>query len=144
VAHLTFSTLLDSRRCARLVLQSALDDNQPGLGEVLDEMLDRTVRARPDKDPYHREIRRTVTLRFLNHLVALGSNTSAAAQVRATALEKIRTVLRFASRRLPTAKDPDRHAHLNYLKARLGEYLKHPDQAVTLAEAPYVPPGEPI
>jgi len=144
VAHLTFSTLLDHRRAARLVLQKALDQKQPGLGEVIERALDRTLQAPRDPDPYHREIRRTVTVRFLHHLVALAGEPSAAPQVRAVALRALREQLGRITANLATEKDPDRRAHLDYIQACLTEYLKHPDKAVVLAKVPYVPPGEPI
>src|SRR5213080_1644177 len=76
--------LLNQERAARLVEFHARDSRNPGVGEVIDKIIDSTWKA-PAGTGYHAEIRRTVNMVLLNDLMALASGERASNEVRAIA-----------------------------------------------------------
>ncbi|MEO6595277.1 MAG: zinc-dependent metalloprotease [Planctomycetota bacterium] len=140
LADLTFSLLLHSGRCARLVEQHARDENMLGLAEMLAAVVDATWKH-PAGGDHAGEIQRTVDYAALAHLVRLASNANATGQVRALTTAQL---VQLRDWLLAARSDvPAQQAHLAHGARLIATYLEHPTEFVPprLDEAP---PGAPI
>jgi hypothetical protein len=141
-ANLTFATLLDPGRAARLVQQHARDALQPGLSEVLDAAIAATW-ERPTIEGYAGEVRRTVESVMLVRMLELASNESAAPQVRAESSAALQSLLGRLEDRATEEKDPSQLAHISYSARLISQYFHDPKRFV-LPKLPEPPPGQPI
>ena len=82
-ADWTVANILDPQRAARMVEQAAVDPSLPGLGEVLDQVLDATFGARV-ANPYQAEVARGIQRMALQRVMML-SASAPMPQVRALA-----------------------------------------------------------
>lgn len=143
VANLTLELILNAQRAARLIEYHARNPQFPGLGEVLDTLIDATFKA-PDLSGLQAEIQRVVNNLTLQHLMRLAADQNAPAQVRAVAFRKL-FLLRLwlgttdARRNL----DEDKEAYLYYLRAAIERFQENPD-SFQFSPPPSAPPGAPI
>jgi hypothetical protein len=127
-ADLTVTLLLDPQRAARLVQYHAEDRNNPGLEEVIEQLLQATwsIRNNPGLSS---EVRSTVSHVVLFRLLNLASNAGAAPVVRAAA----HAAIEQWKGRAPSAWASD----------LIAKYEKDPVK-VELPKAVEPPPGQPI
>jgi hypothetical protein len=133
VAH-TLDALLAHDRAARLVEQNVLDPALPGLGDVLNRLVDATFNA-TTSGPYEEEIARTAERVLVDELVELATQAPMP-QVRAYAMGVLRTL----SVALSTAPDPLRQL----MGMQLEQILEHTVEPVPTPTLPPAPPGAPI
>jgi len=83
----TVSEIFNGQRAARLVQQHAIDESLPGLGEVIDRLVEATFGATP-ANSYEAEINRAVERVVVEHLMRLGA-TAQMSQVRAVSTQAL-------------------------------------------------------
>lgn len=135
-ANLSLGFLLHPERAKRLVLQKAQDKNQLGLDEVLEMLIDRSVRSLPPRQGYREEVLYTVGFLVIDHLIRLANENLSAPQVKAHAgfhLENLKTWLAD-----PENQDMDS----TYKKAFLDQISRN--KVKDLKQLPVLPPGSPI
>lgn len=138
-ADATLSFLLNAERAARLVEQPVIDDDLPGLGDVLGRLWSEVFEY-DSPDPYAMEINRTIRSLYVGHLMRL-SDDADMPQVRAHAtLELARIRDRLGS---PAGNDAA-GAMSFYLAAEIGRFLERPMEGGGVAGAPSMPAGSPI
>jgi hypothetical protein len=139
-ADMTLSLLLDAQRAARLVQQSALDDQLPGLDDVLDATT-RAIMSPRVSNEYEREIARAVQRVYAERLMSLATNAPMA-QVRALALYELSRLVEQNGLRGGGAGTT---AHVMALNADIQRFMDRPLEPIAVPRtAPGVPPGQPI
>jgi len=139
-AEMTFANIFAPDRCARLVVQHAVDPALPGLSEVL-ATTGNIVFAQPAGDGYEREIARTVQRSFVASVVEL-AGSSPSGQVRAESssyLHELRERL-HADRSSDNAQRSD----AQWLGDQIERFLKRPYGASDTVPPLAVPNGAPI
>lgn len=134
-ARHSLSLLLHPERAARLAAQAA-----PGLGEVIDAMLDATWRAAPRKGTQG-SVQRTVDDVALEELLKLARDVRTSAEARATALLALRGLSAWAAQPAAPA-DGERRAHLAWAVEQIARLDLEPTLKATEPLEP--PPGQPI
>ncbi len=135
-ANFTLGLLLYPERVNRLVVQHSIDENLPGPEEVIEALLDRTIRSTPEGMGYQEEVRHTVNFIVIDHLISLSKNDKVYPQVKAVAknqLKKMKTWL--GEEENVKFSNAYRLEYLSIIKEDKSKYLKH---------VPDMPPGSPI
>ncbi|NND87671.1 MAG: peptidase, partial [Flavobacteriaceae bacterium] len=92
-ADLTLSFLLHPQRANRLVHQKALDSDNLGLAEVLDQLYEQSFSSSSDrKDSYHQEIDQVVQYRIIQHLFNLATHKNTIPQTKALAYQTLQKI----------------------------------------------------
>ncbi len=134
-ADMTLEFLLHPERASRLIQQKALDSKNLGLEEVLNELLDNTLKKQ-HKDSYLAEVQSNVNFRVLFHLMNLAASETVHPQVNAIANQKLKNL---KSSLLTDAKD----AEAVEMVRRIDKFYEHPEQFKVIP-APKIPDGSPI
>ena len=134
-ADMTVGVLLNEARAARLVEQHALDETQPGLEWVLDQLVSATFNPQTG-DPYEAEISRAVQRVVVERLTTLAAGAEMS-QVRAIATKALRD-------RRQSLMNGTAAAHEQLLAADIQRFLDRPAPPATRSEIPSAPPGAPI
>jgi hypothetical protein len=140
-AELTVGMMLQPERAARLVQQTALEPDLPGLDDVLTQ-LDHAVFDASPSNPYEAEVNRVVQDVVVRELMTLAARADMP-QVRSLAelrLRGLRERLGAAGPRTPTAA----RAHALRLAADIGRYMDRPAAPWEPPQTPAAPPGSPI
>jgi hypothetical protein len=138
-ADLTTSFVLRPDRAARLVNQHALDPTLPGLGDVIDALINTTFHGRATT-PYEAEVSRAIERVVIERLMALAASAPSS-EVRAIAtdrLEQLRDHLKGAA--LPDADRPMGRL----IVADITRFLERPAETYKAAPVQTAPPGAPI
>jgi hypothetical protein len=135
-SEFTISFLLHPQRVNRILLQKSLDDEQLGLAEVFNELVNASFKT-SYKDDYLNEIQQQINVSVLNHLMNTALNEDAYFQVRSIALEAINTI----SGLLYDKKKPVLYA--DQYRYMINEFREHPKK-FKLDSAPKIPDGSPI
>jgi len=139
-ADLSVALLLHPVRAARLVEQHALDPSLPGLGEVLDRLIDRTFGAKTHGE-YEAEVSRLVQRVAAGRLLRL-STEAALPQVRALAAARLQALAERLEKSEP-ATGPE-GAHASDLAREIRRQLERPAAPEASPAVPDAPPGSPI
>ncbi|MGF1560213.1 MAG: zinc-dependent metalloprotease [Flavobacteriaceae bacterium] len=134
-ADMTLEFLLHPQRASRLVQQKALHASNLGLKEVLDEVVDKTLK-KLHKDSYLTEVQNTINFRVLFHLMNLAASESVHPQVNALAHYKIEELK-------GSLLSSGKNALTGEMVRRIDEFYKHPEQFKVIA-VPKIPDGSPI
>jgi hypothetical protein len=141
-AQHTLQFLFNPERASRIVEFHARDAKNPGLEEVLDNILTATWKS-PRENGYAGEISRTVDSAVLYDLMSLSANDKASPQSRAIASLKLDELKAWATRAQTAAKDPEERAHLYFAAQQIAQFQKDPK--LIPAAVPVQPPdGPPI
>lgn len=140
-ADVTLSGLLQPERAARLVEFHARDAANPGLEEVIAEIMAATWKKPFATDGYHAAIERAVRSVVVAKLMELAGDASARHEVRAIATDALRDLLTELRSVTPgKAEGP----HVRMTIDDISRFLERPDsprkQTAPLPE----PPGDPI
>jgi len=153
-ANETVRFLFHPARAARLVEFHARNSNNPGLVEVIEDVVTATWRA-PHGSGFDAEVRRVVDNVVLYHLMALAANEEASNQVRAIVHEQLSALLEWttaearsfkeALRARETLKSNDeaQRSHLDFAALRIQQFREHPDD-FHLSRPVAPPAGSPI
>jgi hypothetical protein len=134
--------LLNQERSARLVEYHARDSRYPGLGEVLDKILDATWKA-PMKPGYEGEIQRTVAMVMLYDLMSLASGERASNQVRAIADLRLDLLKSWLIEQNNFTRDENQQAFLRYAANQIKRFQDDPKK-MNLTKPNDPPDGQPI
>lgn len=137
-SELTLSLLLHPERAARLIQQKALDKNQLGLEEVLDELITKTIKS-DESDAYLQEVQNVVNYNVLQYMMNLAVNKNSTPQVRAVTYSKI-TELRVWLKKNGKGKTAAGTQLLREIEA----FEKAPESFELETAAPNIPDGSPI
>ena len=138
-AHQTLRFLFAPERAARLIEQHARTPASPGLGDVLDAIVDATWKARRPAG-LRGELARVVDQVVLSELIGLSRAAAASPQTRAIASLKLQALKTWAAAARPA--DPAERAHLAYAAQQITELQR---DARVIEPAPAEPPdGPPI
>ena len=134
-ADMTLVFLLHPERASRLIQQKALEPDNLGLGEVLDQLIKNTLQ-REHSDSYLAEVQNNINFRVLFHLMNLARHDKVHPQVNAIANQRLKSL---KSNLLSKGKD----ALGMEMVRRIDNFYAHPSQFKVLA-APKLPDGSPI
>jgi hypothetical protein len=152
--------LFNPERAARLVEFHARDPRNPGLAEVLDQIIAATLTApigldkRPQDLPnqglkfpftvdYEAEVQRTVNVVMLNELMALAANERASNQVRAIAELKLEYLKNWLTGQGNLTRDENQIAFLAYEANQIKRFQEDPKK-MNLTKPGEPPDGQPI
>jgi hypothetical protein len=140
-ANLTVGALLDPERAARLVEQHTLQPGLPGLGAVVDRLVEATF-DRMGADDYQAEINRAVQRVVVERLEVLAVR-ALLPQVRAIAVLKLVALERRAE--LGRVKgDESQRAHFTLLAQELQRFRERAYDRAAVPPGLDTPPGSPI
>jgi hypothetical protein len=142
IANHVCDFLLNQERAARLVEFHARDSRNPGLFEVLDKILDATLKA-PVRTGYQGEIQRTVDMVVLQDLMALASGERASNEVRAIAEFRLEFLRNWLRQQMDLTRDDNQVAFLSYAANQIKRFQEDPKK-MNLTKANDPPDGQPI
>jgi len=135
-ADMTLGFLLHPERASRLIQQKALDTKNLGLGDVLDAVIDNSIK-KESKENYISEVQNNINFRVLFYLMNLAASDAVHPQVNAIASQKINSL----------AGDSDKSLKNNPIAAelqrRIHEFYEHPEQ-FKIIPTTKIPDGSPI
>ncbi|MFT5860268.1 MAG: hypothetical protein ACI865_002377 [Flavobacteriaceae bacterium] len=132
----SISILLNAERAARLITQKSLDDKQLGLGEVINDLFDKSLNQAHELN-YHSEIQESINRVVLSELMKLARNDHALAQIRDVVDSKL---LQHLSRLKKTKKRTIyEEGRIRLIEA----YFKNPE-SIQEIDSPNIPDGSPI
>ena len=137
-ADYTVLLLLHPERMARLVNNHALDPEQPGLGEVLDRLLEATWAAPESEDTYLKAVGEAAERSVLNGMVREAQNPDNPARVRAILEDRLAGL----GQRLAAAEGLSPHERL--AAADIRRFAERAESLDPNARRPDLPPGSPI
>lgn len=135
-SEMTLSLLLHPERAARLVQQKALDKQQPGFGEVLDQLISHTIKTSSPENAYLNAVQNTVNFNVLRHLMGLAISKNATPQVRARTNQAIADIQQWL-------KGRDNEVY-NEMSWEIEQFRKNPDKFELKNTTPKIPDGSPI
>ncbi len=142
-ANLTVTLILHPERAARLVEYYARDHSYPGLGEVVDKIIQSTWKSTHGTG-YHGEIQRVVDNVVLYHLMSLAVNDNATSQVRAITFLKLDELKYWMiENKKETENDENQHAHYVFAIYQITQFQENPKQ-YHLTKPIEPPAGSPI
>ena len=112
----------------------------PGIGEVIDKLLDATWRSQPAPG-LSGEVQRVVDSVVLYHLMAPAANESASEQARAIAYDRLDLLKQALSSM--ASNDVAVRAHIRFAVAQIDRFQRNPKE-ITLPKPLEAPPGQPI
>lgn len=134
-SDMSLALLLHPERAARLIQQHAINNNIPGLQEVLDELVTNTIMSN-NKNAYLKEVQNTINYNVLQHLMNLAVHKDATGQVKA----EVNSVLDNLTASLAGNKDP----MAKQMWMEIKNFRENPSEFKALPTAPQIPDGSPI
>lgn len=138
-ANMTLGLLLHPQRITRLVQHKAMDKSQLGLVEVLDEIINKSIKE-SHKDTYYQELQNVVSIQVLNQLFYLSSHDGMYAQVNAIVNAKIDKIADYLKN--SKVKGVQKIYHQEMVK-RIANFKKNPTK-FKKPNVPKIPDGSPI
>ena len=139
ISHFTFSLLLHPERINRLILQKSLDENQVGLGDVIDEVINESFKKRFNPG-YENELQNIVNTVFLEELFSLSTNEDLYIGARSIVNQKIGEISRILGN---TKTKGDQAEVYKEFQRMINQYQKDPSKYIK-TEIPKIPDGSPI
>ncbi len=141
-AQHTLQFLLNPERAARLVEFHARNAENPGIEEVLDDILNATWKS-PREGAFASEVARVVDDVTLRDLISLAADENASEPVRAMVTRKLAELALWISHESQSTRESDQIAHLAFAGRQIQLFLQDPKRSVP--PAPSTPPdGPPI
>ena len=137
--EMSLSLLLNSQRMSRLISHKSLDDSQLGLSELIDALVNASIKI-DHKDSYYQELQNIINIEVLEHLFELAANKNQYKQVNAIVIFKLNEIKEIIGNK--KAKS----IQLVYNKAMIGmidKFMKNPT-SFKKSSAPKIPDGSPI
>jgi hypothetical protein len=135
-ADIAVSALLQPQRAARINEHAARNAGNPSFGDVVSALVAHTWGAPRAADRYGRAIQSAVETLTVTRLMDLSANPAAVADVRASATEGLRSVMRIA--RLT------QNAHTMQTRDDITRFLNRPADVYKKTDPLQTPAGEPI
>lgn len=141
-ANMTLELLLNPDRMSRMVEYKARDNAQPGLGVVLDRLVNATWKSK-NETGIKAEIQRVVNSVLLKNLMILASNESSTTQVKSIVLLKINELKSWLSNKVKAESNLGTRAHYTHAIDQISRFQKNPTQHKKEGKLK-VPDGSPI
>ena len=141
-ANNTLQFLLNPQRLARVVEQSARDNERLSLYELMDNLLS-AVRVDSKDTPYEQELSRLVEKLTIQHLLQLAGDTKIMRQVSAMAWLKINEMEKRLTQQVSFTQDSNQLAHYTYLLEQINLFKRKPSD-YQMPPSPSMPDGSPI
>jgi hypothetical protein len=125
-ASIPFSFLFNADRTNRLVTFNARQSDQPGLDEVLNRTIS-SVWMSPSSNRLDRTLQRVVEMEMLNHLMGLAVNDRAYDEVRAKAMNSIKSIRAYAKGRTQRQTNED-GVYYQYVVQQIDQFLEEPSK----------------
>ncbi len=138
-SDMSLSFLLHPQRTSRLVQQKSIDQNQLGLPEALDQLIDLSFNTKTSNG-YYKEIQHTVRANVVKHLMQLSNNKDAYPQVNAIAYAKIVSLLKLLKGKSADTLDS---IYNEYYVRQITNFLDKPEN-FKVVPSPKIPDGSPI
>ena len=140
-ANMTVSGLLEPHRAARLIDFNARDKNNPHFREIVDALIKAAWQAPTLTDAKQLAVSRAVQSLTVSRLMDLAANADAQPQVRAVAVDSLRSLQTTLKR---TAGTGDTAAHYRVIIDDIEKFLSRPDAPRKQTMPLTNPPGDPI
>lgn len=122
-ASMTVKMLLHHQRAARLVQYHARNDKNPGLEQVIKQLIDATLKAKFKKG-YQGEVQKVVNNVVLHELMQLASYPAAATQVRAIATYELHELKTWLNEQQKSASGDANKAHYFFAASEIDKFQK--------------------
>jgi len=138
-SEMTFELLLHPQRVSRLIAHKSLEDSQLGLPELLDEIINNTIK-KSYKDSYFQELQNVVNIQFIEELMYLSTNENQYKQINAIVDYKLNEIAEF----LYSNKSTEIQKIYNTSLLSLIKNFKKNPKDFKKTNAPKIPDGSPI
>lgn len=139
-SDMSLRLLLHPERAARLVQQHSLNNELPGLNQMLESLIDNTFRLN-HRDPYLQEVQNAINYNVLQHLMNLAVHKDATPAVKAGAFSKITELNSWLSNKKQQNENIIMHRQFS---RDIAQFLDDPSEFRPLPVAPQIPDGAPI
>jgi hypothetical protein len=140
-AQITVSGLCNAQRAARLVDYHARNNDNPGLSEVLDRLIEVSWKSKPATG-VHSEIQRMVNGVVLKNLIRLAADEATLFQVRAVVSRKLDILKSWLEKQARRTKDEDQEAHYYFGLTVIDQFQQ--ELKLDFTQPLQIPQGEPI
>ena len=138
-SEMTLNLVLNPQRMSRLIAHKSLDKRQLGLDELIDELVNKTIK-KSHKDGYYQELQNVINTKVLEQLFYLGAYKNQYKQVNAIVLSKLDEIKKIITDKKSEGVQKMYDAAM--VKMIIG-YLKNPT-SFKKTSAPKIPDGSPI
>ena len=138
-SEMTLELLLHPQRMSRLIAHKSLDDSQLGFNELLDILIQNTIKVN-HKDTYYQELQNVVNSQFLETLMYLSTYKNQYQQVNAIAMFKLEEVKKILEGKNANGVQKIYDAAMVKM---IDGFLKNPT-TFKKSSAPQIPDGSPI
>ena len=142
VAELVLGLLLHPHRTARMIEYNGRNENLPGFSELVDDIVNRTLKAGVDEG-LSGEIQRMVNKLVIKYLINLAIDEAATHQTRAICYLKLDDLNKWMSQEIRKNPDLNQFAFLKHTKAIVEKYINDFEYQRT-AKPVVIPAGSPI
>ena len=139
-SDMTLSLLLHPERAARLVQQHSLNNELPGLDQVLEQLIDNSF-GLTFRDPYLQEVQNAINYNVLHHLMNLAVHKDATPAVKAGTFSRILELQNWFTNK--KQQNQNIAMHRQYSR-EIAQFLKEPSEFKPLPVGPEIPDGAPI
>jgi hypothetical protein len=138
-SEMSLELLLNPQRMSRLIAHKSLNDTQLGLEELIDKLIESTIKKN-HKNSYHQELQNIINTEVLEQMFYLGVYKNQYKQVNAIVLSKLEDIKSL----LDTKKSKGtQKIYDNAMSKMISNYLKNPTSFKKIS-APQIPDGSPI
>lgn len=138
-SEMTLNLLLHPQRMSRLISHKSLNNKQLGLDELIDELVNKTIKKN-HKDGYYQEIQNVINTKVLEQLFYLGAYKNQYKQVNAIVFAKLEKIKKIINTK---KSEGVQKIYDGAMSKMIDDYLKNPTSFKKLA-APKIPDGSPI
>jgi hypothetical protein len=141
---LTLGFVLHPQRASRLEAQRALDTSLPGLGEVIDAIIDDTWKNKTiNRESYQAAIRRQTEGMIVQQLIELASSEDASPAARSMAMFKLSDLKSYIDQKQYSV-DEQHRAHYFFTLKRIELFEKGDMEGLAATKLNNAPDGSPI
>ena len=138
-SEMTLNLLLNPQRMSRLVFHKSLNKRQLGLEELIDELINKSIK-KSHQDIYYQELQNVINTEVLEHLFYLGVYKNQYKQVNAIVLFKLNEIKEIIKNK--NSKGIQKIYDHAMIKS-IDKFLKNPT-VFNKTRAPQIPDGSPI
>lgn len=136
------SLIFNAERSARLVNQNARNDSYPGLGELIETVIEHSV-LKSSIQGYEGAIQRAINVAVVRNLIDLAANNNASPDVTAISKVKLNRIYESLAEQSASENNAVWQAHYLHLREMIDRFQKSPAD-YSVPPVPYTPPGAPI
>ena len=126
-ANMTVSFLLHPDRATRLVEYYARDNKQPGLSNIIDQLIDATWKS-VKKEDLSGEVGRAVDMVVLRNMMQLSASDQASDQARAITYLKISSLSDWLISKRTNEKNENQSAHFYFAQEEIRRFYEDPEE----------------